>query len=114
MANERPSVVIDPAMLSGTPCISGRRIPVYMVADMVWHNGVDEAMHMWALSREEVLVACWYAASIGTVHIWGNKGLKRQPTPWPRRWGAWADDEHGNFWRQDYDQITDPPKAESS
>ncbi len=115
------AVHIDPAILSGTPCIS--RVPVYMIVEMVWHHGVDEAMWTWDLSRGQILNACWYAAVTNVLHVWtgptvsdmnvsgrGRRlGVRTRRAPWQKRWGGWAEEVHGALWLQDYDAVPDPP-----
>lgn len=106
---DRPAVVIDPAMCSGEPCIAGRRLPVYLVAETVWWHGVDEGIACFDVTREQLLVACWYAAVL-PVLIWGRGGvLKAQPNPWPKRWRDWADASHQALWSGKYDEVEDPP-----
>lgn len=112
--SDSPQVTVNPAMCSGEPCIMGRRIPVYMVADMVWHWGVDEAIKMWDLTRGEVLVACWYAAVVNVTTLYARGGLARRkrPEPWRGRWIDWAEQVSGDLWRAstvDYDTLPDPP-----
>ena len=60
---ERPQVVIDPEVLSGTPCIAGTRIRAHDIADMV-ANGDTVAALLEAypsLTEELVRAACAYA-----------------------------------------------------
>ena len=60
---ERPQVVIDPEVLSGTPCIAGTRIPAHDIADMV-ANGDTVAAILDAypsLTEELIRAACAYA-----------------------------------------------------
>ncbi len=104
------AVHVNPAILSGTPCIS--RVPVYMIAGMVWHHGVDEAMRSWDFSRGQVLNACWYAAVVNVLHVWRDReplGIGTRREPWRKRWGAWAAEVHPALWRQDYEAVADPP-----
>ncbi len=87
------SVHIDPAILSGTPCIS--RVPVYMIVETVWQRDVNEAMRTWDFSRGQILNACWYAAAVNVLHVWrdrGPLGLGVRRSPWRRRWGGWAEE----------------------
>ena len=60
---EQPQVVIDPEVLSGTPCIAGTRIPAHDIADMV-ANGDTVAAILDAypsLTEELIRAACAYA-----------------------------------------------------
>jgi len=119
VAPSRPQVAFDPAVLSGEPCILGRRIPVRMVAEMVWNENVDEAMDMWGLSREEVLVACWFVGATGIMTIHAESGeqegtgnaykLNLSSEEWRERWNAWANRYAASLWLSDYDAVPDPP-----
>ncbi len=103
-------VRIDPAISSGTPCVS--RVPVYMVVDMVWEHGVEETRRSYDLSRGAILNACWYAAVINVVHVWrdrGPLGLGVRRSPWRKRWWSWAEEAHEALWRRQYDAVPDPP-----
>lgn len=52
---------IDPARMSGAPCIYGTRIPVDVIVDYVAHSGVDEAMVDYELDRRTVVLTCaWW------------------------------------------------------
>ena len=60
---EQPQVVIDPEVLSGTPCIAGTRIPAHDISDMV-ANGDTVAAILEAyssLTEELIRAACAYA-----------------------------------------------------
>lgn len=106
-------VWIDPARKSGEPCIGGTRIPVSMVAELVWAEDVGAAEDTWDLTRGQVLVACWYAGAYGIVELHDRNGYRtRLPTAWRRRWREWAWQVHPALWevtRLDYDAIPDPP-----
>lgn len=113
-------MTVDPAVLSGTPCVAGTRLPVYLIAHMVWREGVESAMEMWDLSRPQVLVACWFAGAYGTVELWEVPEDWDAPSPdayrtdltdrtWLDRWRAWAQASAGALWRMEYEAVTDPP-----
>lgn len=113
---------INPAVLSGTPCLAGTRIPVYIVTDFVFHHGVDEACTMWDLSRAQVLVACWYAGAYGTLTLWDIRCDDDQRAPgtyrddpvdeeWLTRWRTWAFEVSSPLWHGHADEVTDPPRA---
>jgi hypothetical protein len=108
-------VWIDPARRSGEPCIGGHRLPVEMVCDAVWSAGVEQAIDLWCLARQEVLVACWYAGVGYPVRLHNNRSEYRPYRgPWRKRWGTWAADVHQALWSVttvDYDAIADPPTA---
>lgn len=110
-------VWIDPGRLSGTPCVGGTHVPVYMVVGMVWASGVDEAMDCWDLTRGQVLNACWYAAAVNVVHIWRRRpphGLALGRSPWRRRWLAWAEQVKGDLWASEYGRAADPPSRDET
>lgn len=120
-SSARPYITVDPAMLSGEPCLNHTRIPVYMIAELVWNEGVGEAMLMWELSRAEVLVACWYVGAYGVPEIHATESVQKhtgqvyrqQPVnrEWLNRWRAWAEESSGALWTGKYDEVTDPPLA---
>lgn len=115
----RPQIAIDPAICSGTPCLAGHRIPVGMIAEVVYEHGVDEAIEQLSLTRYEVLVACWYAGAFGTVLLWGDNGLgqfdraayRSDPvsSEWLTRWRAWSQASSIALWHSNPDKVTDPP-----
>ncbi len=109
-------VWIDPARRSGEPCIGGHRLPVELIVDNVWAEGVDFPQSMWNLTRAEVLVACWYVGAGNVVRLHGNNSeYVAYRGSWRKRWGAWAKQVHDELWNVttcDYDAIPDPPNAE--
>lgn len=109
-------VWIDPARRSGEPCIGGHRLPVEMVVDAVWSAGVAQALGLWPqIDRAQVLVACWYAGAGNVVRLHGKGGkYVAHRGPWRKRWGTWAKDSHQALWEQRFDDVTDPPSANSS
>ena len=75
---ERAHVRVEPGVRVGKPCIGGTRIDTECVANVVW-QGLDPVGPDWyasSLTREEVLVACWYEARYG-------------PKRWRRAWREW-------------------------
>ena len=105
-------VWIDPARCSGEPCIGGTRINVSLVVGNVWTHGVENAMDLWCLTRGQVLGACWYAGAGNVVRVHGKGGkYVGHRGPWRKRWGAWAHEVHGHLWKQELDDVTDPPMA---
>jgi uncharacterized protein (DUF433 family)/DNA-binding transcriptional MerR regulator len=60
-------IAVDPDLLSGRPAISGRRVPVSLVAELaVETNGVQILEEDYDLSREEIEDAVrWWRASTG-------------------------------------------------
>lgn len=108
----RPTIVTDPAIMGGAPCIAGTRVPAAAVAVAVaMGDGVAGVAADYDLTRGEVLLACWW---IVTVRRW--TGL----TPRDQRdivgsWGYWAGDVHGSFAGREgawgLDDIPDPPEV---
>lgn len=120
--SDKHGIRIHPGILSGTPCLEGTRIPVYLVAEMVWADGVASAQETWDLTREQVLVACWFAGSYGTLHLWAEPEKEDDPwsspdayrpnpvcPEWLERWRPWAQAAAGALWRGDFAGVSDPP-----
>ena len=63
LARARNTVVCDKAVLSGTPCFRGTRIPVHDIADMLANgdsaDAISEAYPQ--LSREQIDLAAFFA-----------------------------------------------------
>lgn len=83
----RAHVSIDPGIKGGQPCIAGTRLTAEWLADHVWRGRTCEDMQGdWDyLTREDMLVACWYVATYG-------------PRSWRKRWSRWAEDAHPFLW----------------
>lgn len=93
-------VWVDPGRMGGQPCINGTRLTVELVAGYYWHHGLDSLLDAYPLTREQVLVGCWYAS---------RYGRKR----WRHRYGDWARNNDMSLWRHDYDDVVDPPRRRS-
>jgi len=104
---------IHPGRYSGVPCIGGTRIPLDSVVGLAWVYGVETAMSDYDLTREGVLVACWYAGIYGDVdpYIGRSPGTARvrRDGRWIKRWRAWADQWQGAMWSGKWDEVPDPP-----
>lgn len=63
LARARAGVVCDEAVLSGTPCIKGTRIPVHDIADMLANGDSAEAIGKAypALSEAQIELAAFFA-----------------------------------------------------
>lgn len=87
----RPVVTVQPGVNFGHPMVGGS--PVETVAGRVWAgDSVDDTAEDFGLTRERVLLACWYYAR------WGESD----------RWNEWADSaEDALAARRDF---RDPPK----
>jgi uncharacterized protein (DUF433 family) len=93
-------VAFNPAVtMPGTPTIDGHRMGVRTLAVIAWERGVPAA-HGPAfyphLTREEVVVACWWMGLYG-------------PRTWRRRWGAWALNAGWHLWSRCL-TFPDPPR----
>lgn len=91
----RPAVTVQPGVNFGHPMVGG--CPVETVAGRVWAgDSVNDTAEDFGLSREQVLLACWYYARWYAV-------------AYSDRWTAWAGAaEDALAARRDF---TDPPKA---
>ena len=93
------------------------------VAERVWGDGVAAAMTEWGLSRDVVLMACWWWTTNGDI-AWGyspdrvdggRKGYGRGSRE--AGWQAWADGylaaQYGNASAPGpKDEIPDPPEVQ--
>ena len=94
---DRPVVTTDPAVRFGRPAVRG--VSVVAVASQVWGGEtVGSVAEDFGLTREQVIVACWYQG------IHGTRG-------WRQRWKVWATEAHKELWRSRYD-VPDPPSRE--
>ncbi len=61
-----PTISVDANVLSGTPRISGTRIPVYMIVDAVEYSGsIEGALRSYSnLTREQVKDALSFAVAV--------------------------------------------------
>jgi uncharacterized protein (DUF433 family) len=105
---EPAQVTFHPGMRSGEPTIGGTRLALWFILPVVWSDGVQSAMGLWQLTREQVLVACWFA---GTYGVEGFDSKRRRVTGrfWQKRWGGWALEHHGAMWAGKFDKVPDPP-----
>lgn len=71
----------DPAVLSGTPCIKGTRIPVHDIADMLSNgDSVQAIAHAFPqLSHSDIELAEFYAQA------YPRRGRPRNTSPWRRQ-----------------------------
>jgi uncharacterized protein (DUF433 family) len=92
LATQWPGVVADPTRCDGAPTLVGTRIQTHDIADTVWWRGVPTATTEWDLTRDDVILACWYQAHHGY-----------------RRWAQWANTNKTGFWARPFDQVPDPP-----
>lgn len=65
MAEIAPRIVVDPNILVGKPVIKGTRVPVEIVIGQLAAGlPVDEVADVYGITREDVLAALAYAASV--------------------------------------------------
>lgn len=65
MAEIAPRIVVDPNILVGKPVIKGTRVPVEIVIGQLAAGlPVDEVADAYGISRDDVLAALAYAASV--------------------------------------------------
>lgn len=71
----------DPAVLSGTPCIKGTRIPVHDIADMLSNGDTVQAIAQAfpQLSHSDIELAEFYARA------YPRRGRPRNASPWRRQ-----------------------------
>jgi uncharacterized protein (DUF433 family) len=65
--NIYPGISIDPKVCHQKPCISGHRIPVYMVLELVAAGiSFDEIIHKYypTLTRENIVACIQYAQHV--------------------------------------------------
>jgi hypothetical protein len=102
------TVTFAPGMRSGRPTIGGTRLPLSTVLEALWHGGVEYTREGWGPTREQCLVAAWYGGIYG-VDDWSMSSGRLRPTPWRKRFGAWAREHHGSLWEGKFDKVPDSP-----
>lgn len=71
----------DPGVqMPGSPTIEGRGLSAEQMARLYYEEGLDGVVPDWALTHEELVMACWWAAH------WGPRKLQKA---W-REWGYLA------------------------
>ena len=105
MLTDRPHVWVDPGRQFGGPCVAGTRVTVETVAVDVWSGGVSRSMEAVDLTREQVLVACWFHA------CWRPRGVKEGAALRASAvaWAGWVAEHERAIWESAWDQIPDPP-----
>ena len=65
MKDISPRITVDPGVRFGKPVIEGTRVPVELVVGKLGGGmSVEEVMDEYVLTREDVLAALSYAASV--------------------------------------------------
>lgn len=92
----RPHVAIDPAMQFGRPHV--RDVAVEAITGLfAAGETVTVVRGEYGLTREDFLVACWYAGLYGTRS--------------ERKWlGAWAVFAGKLMWHGHWSEVSDPPE----
>ena len=92
----KASVEYHPGIqLPGTPTIKGHRLGAAAMSRCVLANGFDDTLEDFILTREELLVACWWAG------LWG-------PRKFRKLWGKWAELAGNHLWHSCIN-IPNPP-----
>ena len=93
-------LVFNPAItLPGPPTLEGDRLGAAFMATRVMHNGLAAEQHDYELTREQLLVVCWWA------------GLYAPQRRLRKHFGEWAELAARHLWYQCI-QIPDPPVIE--
>lgn len=106
LATTRPTLVIDPSIQGGQPCVPGTRVPYTSLAGGVYAgDSVDFTAEGYQVTRADVLVACFHAV---------HDAITRPPSyrdaderRYVDAWGEWFD---GLAWPYDFDTMPDPPE----
>lgn len=89
-------LVFDPQItMPGPPTIEGHRLSAEFMARRVRVCGITEEMDDYQLTREELLVVCWWAGEFGSRRL-------------RKCWGGWAQIAHQHLWHGCIN-IPDPP-----
>ena len=81
LARAREAIAIDDAVLSGTPCVKGTRIPACDIAEMLANgDGIGAIRDAWpVLTVEQIEAAALYARA------YPRRGRPRTPPAWRSR-----------------------------
>ncbi|MFD0968095.1 DUF433 domain-containing protein [Plantactinospora endophytica] len=96
---DRPVVVIDPALAFGRPQIKGVTTGA-LAGRVMGGDSVNDVVEDFGLTRREVLLACWH------------EGIQGE---FQRQWGGWAAEVHaalGGWEPLDVDALPDPPSRD--
>ena len=90
-------LVFDPRLIMPEPpTIEGHGLGAELVARRVYALGVNEQIDDYELTREQLLIACWWAG------LYGPRSLRRV-------FGEWAQTAGRHLWYGCI-QIPDPPR----
>ena len=105
----RPFLTIDPGMQFGRVCLNHTRTPADVVAECVFAGDpVDYIADAYGLTREDVLLACWWVTFDATVRPKSRRTASEQRLV--ERWGPWCELVHASLggW-SDQPTPIDPP-----
>lgn len=100
-------VTFTPGTNFGAPSLGG--VPLRVLLPIVWVDGVAVAMGSYSLTREDVLVACWFAARCGIDDVYPGFGHRTDGRVWKTRWGRWAKEHQTKMWHGVWNEVPDPP-----
>ena len=102
---KRPTLIIDPSIQFGQPCVPGTRVPFTSLAGGVWAgDSVDLTADAYEVSRTDVLVSCFHA-----VHDAMTRPPSYRDADERRYVEAWGDWFESLPWPFDFDAMPDPP-----
>ena len=108
-ADRKPVITFHPGMRGGSPTISGTRLPITHVLEAMWGDSVQHAIDSYQCSREQCLVAAWFAGTYG-IDDYPANGRNRGGV-WRKRYGAWVEEHGKNLWAGLWDKVPDPPNT---
>lgn len=86
---DRPVLTIDPALQFGRVCVENTRIPAESIAECVAAgDSVDEVAADYAITREHVLLACWWEVQVERA----RRSQSKRSRKLLEAWGEWADE----------------------
>lgn len=98
-----PHLWITPGRRGGRVCIGGTNVTAEVVAERVWAEGdVECAMDEWGLSRDVVLMACWWWALHEDIEPFADVDTRCHYG----EWCAWA-----HAYARNPGEAPDPPEV---
>ena len=110
MTTIKPTLIIDPSIQFGQPCVPGTRVPFTSLAGgVIAGDSVDFTAEGYMVTRVDVLVACFHAV---------HDAITRPPSyrdaderRYVDAWGEWFE---GLDWPYDFAAMPDPPALNGS
>lgn len=95
---DRLSIVVNPAIQAGVPCIAGTRVPTETLAQHIWSGlTYDDVNVIYPIvSTLAIFNACWFQGTYGAYK-------------WRIRWGKWAIDNYRWLEDEDVESVCLPP-----